>query len=615
MAFPNDTVGYTTYFNIPKPYIAQRNWMQYFYDGMDIIDTKLEEFQSDISDNISLINTIQGDIASLESDMESHVGNHEAGGVDVLSLTGLSGDNISVDTIDEKTVGNGITVDGVILKDGQMTVLGDPTDALQVATKQYIDNSYINFVWQSPVIDFLDLTTAEPATPAVGDRYINTATGDSSVTTQAVIINFIYEWNGTNWTPTPALTAMSAWVDNDAHSHVYVGGNWVDFLSQLLHDQLGALQGGTTAQYYHLTLAEHTNVLSLAGNSELVDWLDNVVLDTDGSIHLEDNAYIYFGDSDDGYIGWNSTASQLDARSDMARFKSIDGFRGFGHNSSAVYMEIQHPVSSFSGFQVRPNDIVCNVYNTDTDFIIKKDDAVDAFRYDAGLDEFIINADIDLSDDIGIYFGNSDDASILWDSTANILEIDGGVIFNSVLADKDFIINGDTREAYRFDAGNVEHIFKEDMYFVNSGAGLPYASISCLDSTNSLTLTTQNVWYQSANFTINGASNMATPDHTNDHITIVKTGVYKIDFAMAFSGTGSQVYEIEIQKNNGATRLSEIHTERKLGTAGDIGSVSACGIVSLTAGDTIELWIRCTTGGGNSIVSRDMNINLFQIGG
>jgi len=68
------------------------------------------------------------------------------------------------------------------------------------------------------------------------------------------------------------------------------------------HNSLEGLQGGTTDEYYHLTNNEHT---------ELTDWLDNVTLNTDGTIEtdgdikLSNDKCIYFGT--DGRIRRNST--------------------------------------------------------------------------------------------------------------------------------------------------------------------------------------------------------------------------------------------------------------------------------------------------------------------
>lgn len=52
----------------------------------------------------------------------------------------------------------------------------------------------------------LDFTLAEPTSPAIGDKYVNTGSGNSSETNQALSPNTIVEWNGTNWSIDPIQT-------------------------------------------------------------------------------------------------------------------------------------------------------------------------------------------------------------------------------------------------------------------------------------------------------------------------------------------------------------------------------------------------------------------------
>ncbi len=59
--------------------------------------------------------------------------------------------------------------------------------------------------WQQPIINRVDFTTAEPATPTAGTRYINTVTGISNITSTPVTQHNIYSGNGTSWSSfTPA---------------------------------------------------------------------------------------------------------------------------------------------------------------------------------------------------------------------------------------------------------------------------------------------------------------------------------------------------------------------------------------------------------------------------
>lgn len=209
------------------------------------------------------------------------------------------------------------------------------------------------------------------------------------------------------------------------------------------------------------------------------------------------------------------------------------------------------------------------------------------FEFQGNVD--IVNKDLSLDDNRKIYVGTGNDASIYY--TGSNMVIDPKEVGSGGLE-----IQGDT-------------------WFSGSGTGLPFGEIYVNGNTTATTISTQNTWYQFTGFDTNGQSNLTTPDHTNDHITITKAGVYKIDFNVSFSGGGGKTYEVAVFKNNGATNLTNIHIERKLGTAGDIGAAAASGLCSCSANDTIELWIRCTDVTTANATIRDANLNLFQVGG
>ncbi len=89
------------------------------------------------------------------------------------------------------------------------------------------------FDWQESVADELDFTAAEPAGPSVGDRYINTGSGASSVTGQTVAANDIEEWNGTNWTEITPTEGAATVVEDINEVKVYSGSAWGDFATYL----------------------------------------------------------------------------------------------------------------------------------------------------------------------------------------------------------------------------------------------------------------------------------------------------------------------------------------------------------------------------------------------
>ena len=168
--------------------------------------------------------------------------------------------------------------------------------------------------------------------------------------------------------------------------------------------------------------------------------------------------------------------------------------------------------------------------------------------------------------------------------------------------------------AIKTNAGQVE--FGDDTFWTGSGSGLPYAEIYATDNSTQTTITVAGTAVQVTIFDTNGESNLATPDHTNDHITIVKAGRYMINVSAtvnSIAGAASR-FEISVQKNNGASEIIP-HMNRNLtGGAGESGVISMSGIASLAANDTIEVWIENETNTQNYIVE-DISLSLFQLGG
>ena len=123
--------------------------------------------------------------------------------------------------------------------------------------------------WQDPVLNQVNFVTSEPATPNSGDRYINTATGTSSVTAQSVTANYIYEWNGATWTEYVSAEGWTVWDKTADTNYTFNGSAWVEFGSTVSHNNTTGLQGGTTSEYYHLTATEHGYVSGVNAQSVL----------------------------------------------------------------------------------------------------------------------------------------------------------------------------------------------------------------------------------------------------------------------------------------------------------------------------------------------------------
>jgi len=81
--------------------------------------------------------------------------------------------------------------------------------------------------WQDSVKDLLDFTSAEPAGPSVGDRYLNSGSGSSSETSQTVAADEILIWNGTDWTRVTPSKGMATLTEDDLKILVFTT-SWVE---------------------------------------------------------------------------------------------------------------------------------------------------------------------------------------------------------------------------------------------------------------------------------------------------------------------------------------------------------------------------------------------------
>lgn len=155
--------------------------------------------------------------------------------------------------------------------------------------------------------------------------------------------------------------------------------------------------------------------------------------------------------------------------------------------------------------------------------------------------------------------------------------------------------------------------------FVGTG-GLIAAEIYTYDSGATITIGTAGIAnkVQVTAFSVNGYSLNMTPDHSNDHITVVKAGMYlcKVSLTIASTGGGgADEFGFSVWKNNGTSEFQNCHGHRKLaGGGGDTGSVTLSGILDLAVNDTIEVWCWNESSTDDLIID-DVTLTLIQIGG
>ena len=122
-----------------------------------------------------------------------------------------------------------------------------------------------------------------------------------------------------------------------------------------------------------------------------------------------------------------------------------------------------------------------------------------------------------------------------------------------------------------------------------------------------------NTWYQVSVFDTNGPCHETVPDHTNDHITIGLTGDYQINCSLSLFDAQTQDWEFAVYTNNGGTYWDNIECQTTMLAGSKVLSTSFCGLASLTAGDTVELWYKCFTDGDQDLTIKLVNLNLLRM--
>jgi hypothetical protein len=162
--------------------------------------------------------------------------------------------------------------------------------------------------------------------------------------------------------------------------------------------------------------------------------------------------------------------------------------------------------------------------------------------------------------------------------------------------------------------------FEDDGAVVfNGAAALACGEISAQNVADTITIsgTGQANKVQVTSFDTNGPSKNMTPDHTNDHITVDKAGLYLCTISIAAESAAGAGFKagFSLWKNNGTTEFGNLHAHRNLsGGGGDFGSITMSGIVQLEVGDTIEIWTWNETNTVDIVVD-DITLSLLQIGG
>lgn len=128
-----------------------------------------------------------------------------------------------------------------------------------------------------------------------------------------------------------------------------------------------------------------------------------------------------------------------------------------------------------------------------------------------------------------------------------------------------------------------------------------YGQIYSASAGSSQTIGTAGVFELMDQFLANGLALGTVPDAAGDRIVLNTMGVWLVFFQLSFGGTNSSTHDLQVRWNG--SLQPQVKCGRRLGGGGDIGSVSAVGLIDATvaardlelywtagmAGDTLDL--------------------------
>lgn len=145
-----------------------------------------------------------------------------------------------------------------------------------VTTSNYQNNGEYTVLTASDVLATTEIVVSETVPTSEASGFLAWSTTGSNWV-QIASPGDIVEYNGSVWTivtsgaGAPAPTWAVGITDEDTEYVFTINHEWVDKIASTTHNNLAGLQGGTTNQYYHLTSAQHTEVVNLLGVTDIAN--------------------------------------------------------------------------------------------------------------------------------------------------------------------------------------------------------------------------------------------------------------------------------------------------------------------------------------------------------
>ena len=140
-----------------------------------------------------------------------------------------------------------------------------------------------------------------------------------------------------------------------------------------------------------------------------------------------------------------------------------------------------------------------------------------------------------------------------------------------------------------------------------------FAEIYVADGSTAQSIPTGATYTKLTAFTTNGASSNATPDATNDKITITKAGKYLVTCTVS-GYDGATGAEFKMALFYDGTEQSNIHSTNKFNAGSEIDSIEMSGIVTSVANKDIDVRIRHDGVGSVNFTTQYANLTITYIG-
>lgn len=168
------------------------------------------------------------------------------------------------------------------------------------------------------------------------------------------------------------------------------------------------------------------------------------------------------------------------------------------------------------------------------------------------------------------------------------------------------LVDGTTTRFYVDDDGVTSVANDINQYGGETFVNLIYGEINAMDIT--VPIPSANTYFPIPDANT-GLVNGFT--YTDTNLTATYNGVYQITSQWSFSGGVTNEYHLSLRKNS--TPETKCHSERVLGSGGDVGSASYTCLVRLAIGDIITPIIENATAGNNAVL-HDFQLVAVRVG-